>query len=258
MTGSPIGMDRIDLRGRVCLVTGGTKGIGAAISKEFLAAGCELVVTATTKGSFAEFAGKLEPDRSKRVRFLEADFSRPDSLEGLITEVKSLPRLDILVNNAGTNRISTLQELQADDYDHLQDVNLRAAILLMQAASDRMIQGGWGRIVNIASIWSIVTRSGRIAYTAAKSGLVGATRTAAVDLARYSILVNAVSPGFILTDLTARTLEKTDIEALAARVPLERFADPEEISGIVVFLASGWNTYITGQNITADGGYTIV
>jgi len=258
MMESPICRNSLDLDGRFCLVTGGTKGIGAAISREFLAAGCEVVVTAKSRNSFSNFDSQLDPDDSRRVRFIQADFLNSESLKALRSSIELLPRLDILINNAGINRINTIQKLQISDYDHIFQVNLRAAVLLMQTASKLMIKACWGRIVNIASIWSVVTRSGRIAYAAAKGGLVGATRTAAVDLAQYGILVNAISPGFVLTDLTASTLKKADFKTLSARVPLRRFAHPEEISKLVMFLASGWNSYITGQNITADGGYTIV
>ena len=112
--------------------------------------------------------------------------------------------------------------------------------------------------MNIASIWSVITRKERLAYTASKFGLVGATKTAAVDLAADGILVNAVSPGFTMTELTARTLSSADVEEISQKIPMARFAEPEEVSGLVYFLCGQENTYITGQNIVIDGGYTIV
>ena len=215
-------------------------------------------MTATSEESFESFRDALEPEESRRIQYLKADFSQPESLDRLINDLQELPRLDVLVNNAGTNINNELGALKIEDYDLLHAVNLRASILLMQTSSEKMRQRNWGRIVNIVSIWSIVTRAGRIAYTATKFGLAGATMTAAVDLAKQGILVNAVSPGFILTELTARTLNHADIEELSAKIPMGRFADPDEIAGIVLFLCSHWNTYITGQNIVVDGGYTIV
>ena len=128
----------------------------------------------------------------------------------------------------------------------------------MQAAASVMAKWGEGRIVNIASIWSVITRGERLAYTASKFGLVGATKTAAVDLAPDGILVNAVSPGFTMTELTARTLSSADVEELSQEIPMGRFAEPEEVSGLVYFLCSQENTYLTGQNIVIDGGYTVV
>jgi 3-oxoacyl-[acyl-carrier protein] reductase len=249
---------KLGLDNSVALVTGGTRGIGAAISREFLHAGCQVIVTARTDESFHEFLETVDPDHRSGVSFLPVEFTDRNSLQVLLEEVEALPRLDVLVNNAGTNINNDIRTLKIEDYDYLHDVNLRAAILLMKSAVSVMSKGAGGRIVNIASIWSEVTRAGRLAYSATKYGLVGATRTAAIDLARQNILVNAVSPGFTLTELTARTLSRTDIDELSERIPAGRFADPSEIAGMVVFLCSRWNTYITGQNIVIDGGYTVV
>jgi 3-oxoacyl-[acyl-carrier protein] reductase len=116
----------------------------------------------------------------------------------------------------------------------------------------------YGRIVNIASIWSIITKPGRAVYAATKSGLVGMTRAVAVDLAPYGILVNAVSPGFVNTELTKNTLSPEECESLSSQVPMGRFAEPEEIARTVLFLSSDWNTYLTGQNLVVDGGYACV
>jgi 3-oxoacyl-[acyl-carrier protein] reductase len=121
-----------------------------------------------------------------------------------------------------------------------------------------MKANGYGRIVNIASIWSTATKGGRALYSMTKTGLVGLTRTVAVDMAPYNVLANSVSPGFTRTELTASTLSEDDAAAMAAQVPLNRFAEPAEMSKVIMFLASGLNTYLTGQNIVVDGGFTIV
>jgi 3-oxoacyl-[acyl-carrier protein] reductase len=137
-------------------------------------------------------------------------------------------------------------------------INLRAPLLLSQAVAAGMRERGWGRIVNVASIWSVITKPGRAMYTAAKAGLAGLTRTLAVELAPSGVLVNTVSPGFTRTELTAATLSPQDAASLAGQVPAGRFAEPAEIAQVVLFLASPANTYLTGQNIVVDGGFTCV
>ena len=160
--------------------------------------------------------------------------------------------------NAGINRNNPLDKISIEDFDMLTTVNFRAPFLVSQAVARVMVKANYGRIVNIASIWGVITRARRLAYTSTKSGLVGMTRTLAVDLAPHNVLVNAVSPGFTLTELTRTTVPAEELEQLAAQVPLQRFAQPEEIAKVVLFLASDLHTYITGQNIVADGGFVIV
>ena len=252
MTGAP------DHARPTALVTGGTRGIGAAISHRFLAGGFDVTVTARTEDSFQDFLPTVSGSLRERVSFYAVDFAASESTEVFCERVREMPSLDALVNNAGTNINNPLPALQQEDLEYLDRVNLQGPIRLMQAAVDPMLRTGGGKVVNIASIWSVVTRGGRLAYTATKFGLVGATKAAAVDLADQGILVNAVSPGFTMTELTRRTVTPEDESMLASRVPLSRFADPSEIAGIVFFLCGPENTYITGQNIAVDGGYTIV
>ncbi len=222
-----------DAAGRITLVTGGTRGIGAAISRRFLAGGWDLLVTARSKASFGAFVGSLDADERARVGFLEVDFLRYESMALFLEGVEALGRLDALVNNAGDNINNPLSKLRFEDVERLYRVNLEAPIRLMKAAASVMSRSGGGWIVNIASIWSVIAREERLAYAASKSGLVGATRTAAVDLAGEGILVNAVSPGCSLNELTARTLSAEDVAELYSRVPVGRFAQPDEVAGLV-------------------------
>ena len=148
--------------------------------------------------------------------------------------------------------------MRPEDLDRITAVNYTAPYLISRAASRVMLRGGGGRIVNIGSIWSLVTKPGRSAYSASKAGLAGMTRSAAVDLAREGVLVNCVSPGFVLTDLSRSTMSESERRTLAEVVPVGRFAEPAEIAPLVLFLCSDANTYITGQNIAIDGGFTNV
>jgi len=236
---------------RVVLVTGGTRGIGAAIVQEFLAQGAEVIATGTnTVGHpLATHA---------RLRYVDANFGDPVSLRQFCSFVEALPRLDVCVNNAGINIIKPFDDVTEADFDRLTAVDYRAPYLISQAAARVMRRARRGWIINIASIWSVITKKGRSQYTAAKTGLVGMTRGLAIEVASDGILVNCVSPGFVLTDLTKQSLSADEAKALATQVPLGRMAEPAEIARLVAFLGSPQNTYVTAQNIVADGGFTNV
>lgn len=243
---------------RHAIVTGGVRGIGAAIARRFLADGLHVTVTSRSEASFPAFLDTLPEDLRGHATHRAVDFADADGFAGFRGWMEALPSLDVLVNNAGTNINNPVSELEEADLDYLLELNLRVPILLMKSASRVMGGDRPGHILNVASIWSVITRGGRLAYTSTKFGLAGATRTAAVDLAPRGILVNALSPGFTMTELTRRTVEPEDEARLAAKIPLGRFARPEEMAGLAAWLCGPENTYVTGQNVVVDGGYTIV
>jgi 3-oxoacyl-[acyl-carrier protein] reductase len=246
----------IDLRGRTALVTGGTRGIGAAIADTLERAGATLLVTGTRADDVARRNEGAVRDGRGRV-YLTVDFANGPSQEAFLRDVATRP-IDILVNNAGINRIQTVPETTPEDFDALVIVNLRAPFLCARAVAPGMAARQWGRIVNIASIWGVITKAGRSLYTTTKHGLVGLTKTLAVEYAAHGVLVNAVSPGFTRTELTDSTLTPDEQAALARQVPAARFAAAGEMATVVAFLASDLNTYVTGQNIVVDGGFTSV
>jgi 3-oxoacyl-[acyl-carrier protein] reductase len=239
---------------RVVLVTGGTRGIGAAIADEFWRQGAQVIRT----GTHADEIDRLNAAAPERTKFVQANFADPASLARFVTYVEELHRLDVCVNNAGINIIKPLEDVSAADFDLTTAINYRAPYLIAQAAARVMRRAKRGWIVNIASIWSVATKKGRSSYSSAKAGLAGMTRGLATDLASSGILVNCVSPGFVLTDLTRASLTDEEMRALALQVPLGRFADPAEIARLVAFLGGEANSYVTGQNIVADGGFTNV
>ncbi len=216
---------------RKALITGGTRGIGQAIAELLRADGHSV----------------KSPDRT------ELDLALPGSVQAYLQNSTWQP--DILINNAGLNKISSLESLPLEDWQAVLNVNLTAPFLLIQAMAGAMKHRRWGRIVNISSCYSIVSRAGRLAYSASKSGLNGLTRTAALELAPHNVLVNAICPGFVETDMTRQNNDAAQIEALRAQVPLGRLAQPDEIAAFVAFLVSDRNTYITGQVIPIDGGF---
>lgn len=245
-------------QGQTALVTGGTRGIGASIVQTLVRAGAQVIAT----GRDPEGVRRLNQDpiatQEGHVVYWAADFADPASLDDFLAGVAGLERLEVCVNNAGINIIRPTSELSQAEFELVERVNLRAPFLVTQTASRIMARASYGRVVNIASIWGVISKPGRVAYTASKHGLVGLTKTLALDLAPLGVLVNAVSPGFTLTELTRASLSAQEMTRLAAQVPLGRMAQPEEMARVVLFLASRENTYLTGQNIVVDGGFTIV
>jgi 3-oxoacyl-[acyl-carrier protein] reductase len=212
------------------LITGGTRGIGKAITARYVTAGYEVVT----------------PDRAT------LDLSSETSIHHYFST--GLVDYDILINNAAENIIGTINELSEESWYRMQMVNLTAPFLLLRHTIDHMSNQKWGRVVNISSCYSLISKSGRAGYSATKSGLNALTRTAALEYACDNILVNAVAPGFIETDLTHKNNSADQIAALCQQIPLMRLGTPEEVADLVFFLGSAQNTYITGQLMVIDGG----
>jgi 3-oxoacyl-[acyl-carrier protein] reductase len=240
--------------GQTALVTGGTRGIGLQIAKDLQSAGAHVVVTGTSPRSFERIRSHFNPDKSP-VEFFSVDFSDSESTTIFLSCVDRIERIDVLVNNAGINRINPVDKVEMKDWDDLAAVNLKAPIMLTRVVSRKMRQQQYGRIVNIGSIFGVISKAKRALYSATKHGLHGLTIASALDLAPDGILVNTVSPGFVLTELTKSILSDKEIGELTAQVPVGRFAQPEDISAVVLFLSSSKNRYITSQNIVVDGGF---
>ena len=249
----------IDFIGKTVLITGGTMGIGAAIAEDFKKAGANLIITGAED---MEIINSLNEGAKKKgdnqIRYIQTDFTDKTSFDKFFKILDEYEKIDICINNAGTNKNNPIDKIKLEDYDLLMAVNLHAPFLITQYMSKRMKVYNYGRIINIASIWSVISKSHRTAYSITKHGIIGLTKTSAIELAPYNILVNAISPGFVLTELTRKTLKEDGINEVSDIIPIKRLAEPDEISKIVLFLASDLNTYITGQNIIIDGGFTNV
>lgn len=245
----------IDLTGKTALVTGATQGIGQSIATLLLEAGANLVLTGTKQTAIDGLNQKHALNTSSRVVYYQLDLSNEDSTSAFLEQIHHTA-IDICINNAGVNRVSDFVDTSEEDYEWINQINLHGPYRILKALVPGMVANGYGRIVNIASIWSIVTRKGRSLYTSSKNGLVGLTETLAVELAQHNVLVNAVSPGFTLTELTKNTNTPDQLKAIESAIPAGRLANPDEIATLVAFLVSNLNTYITGQNIAIDGGYT--
>ena len=235
------------LTGRTAVVTGGTRGIGFAIAARLCDDGADVQVTGTKPGG----AG---PDGTS---YHAVDFTKDDAVGAFAEELAELAP-DILINNAGLNRNAPFAEIDLADFDSIHRINLRTPIALMQAVLPSMRRNGWGRVINIGSIWSKLARPERASYAASKFGLDGVTAAAAAEAAADGVMINMVSPGIIDTELTRFTVNSEKLKTLLADVPAGRLGQPEEIAAFVAWLAGPENTFVSGQNVAIDGGFTRV
>ena len=242
---------KIDFKGRVALVTGGTMGIGKQIAEDLLRLGADVYITGRS-------ATPPQDSPWGIGRYLCVDFTRRADTNRFLLQVKKMERIDVCINNAGINRINPIDETRVEDWDDISAVNLDAPFLVTRTVSSIMKSNSYGRIINISSIFGVISKAKRALYSMSKFGLRGLTVSSSIDLAPYNILVNTVSPGFVMTELTQRILGPEEMKRLTKEVPLGRFANVKEISNTVLFLASDINTYITGQNIIVDGGFVNV
>lgn len=235
------------LSGRRALVTGGTRGIGEAVARRLLADGASVIVTGTHAGS----AGP------PGCQYRAVDFTDAAETESFAESLRG-EVVDILVNNAGVNKIARFEEIDPADFDRIHLVNVRAPMLLCRALVPGMRSRRWGRVVNISSIFGVVSKELRASYSTSKFAIDGMTAALAAEVAADGVLANCVAPGFIDTELTRRILGDAGIAELTARVPMRRLGTVEEIAAFVAWLAGPENTFITAQNIAVDGGFTRV
>lgn len=249
---------KIDFTGKTALITGSTRGIGEAIAGCLHGAGANLILTGTRQTEIDRLNDENRRKGIQYIEYLQADFDDLDSTNQFLEKLQGLDRIDICVNNAGVNKILDFVDTTMDDFNKVNNINLYVPYRILKVVGPKMIANQYGRVVNIASIWSVITRHGRSMYTTSKNALVGLTKTLAVEWASYNVIVNAVSPGFTLTELTRTTNTQEQLSEIEKIIPIKRMADPIEIARVVAFLCSDLNTYLTGQNITIDGGYTNV
>jgi NAD(P)-dependent dehydrogenase (short-subunit alcohol dehydrogenase family) len=229
------------------VVTGATRGIGYAIAERLLKDGLEVIVTGTKKN------GKHPAGSS----YYQVDFLDEDSTNKFINFLKK-QQINILVNNAGINKISEFSSIDIDDFDRILRINLRAPFQICQAVIPYMEKIKWGRIVNLTSVFGNISKEYRAAYSSSKFGLDGMTVALAAEVSEKGILANSVGPGVIDTDMTREVLGDSGINKLKGQIPMKRLGQVSEIASLVSWLVSNENTYMTGQNLMIDGGFTRV
>jgi len=241
---------KIDLSGKNAIVTGSTRGIGRAVAQALADAGARVAVVGRDKSKASEIANQV----GNGAQGFGCDVAQTAQVAQLIADVeKEFGGIDILVNNAGITRDNLVMRLKDEDWDEVLNANLRGAFAAIRAVSRGMMKKRSGRIINMASVVGLNGNKGQANYSASKAGLIALTKSVAKELGSRGILVNAIAPGFIETEMTdAMTPEARAV--LNGLIPLERLGKPEDIASAVVFLASDYASYITGQVLVVDGG----
>ena len=245
---------------RCAVVTGSTRGIGRAVARELAAAGMNVVVNSSSERSLpaAEaVAAEIAEEFGVETLAVAANVAIEEEANALIAAAaEANGRVDVLVNNAGITRDGLAARMSDDDFDAVIDINLKGTFHCCRAAAKLMMKQRWGRIVNMSSISGLHGNVGQVNYAASKAGIVGLTKSLAREVAPRGVTVNAVAPGFIVTDMTDAVPEKVK-ESVLGNIPERRFGQPSEVASLVAFLASDDAAYITGQAIEIDGGLAL-
>ncbi|MBB2961316.1 3-hydroxybutyrate dehydrogenase [Methylobacterium sp. R2-1] len=257
------------LKGKAAVVTGSTSGIGLAIARSFAREGANVVLNGFGKPEEIERTrSDIEGEFGVKAAYSPADLTKADAIGGLIgLSVETFGSIDILVNNAGIQYVSPIEDFPVEKWDQIIALNLSSAFHTLRAAVPHMKAKGWGRVINTASAHSMVASPYKSAYVAAKHGIVGLTKTAALELATHGITVNCISPGYVWTPLVesqipdtmkARGLTKEQVieDVLLKAQPTKEFVTVDQVAALAVFLCSDGASQITGANLAMDGGWT--
>ncbi len=251
-------LDDFRLDDRVALVTGGGRGIGRALAMGLAEAGADLALTARSEDQLLDAVDEIGAHTGRQVVEFPADLTDLDEIDSLIEAViAEFGHIDILVNNAGTINRAPALEYSAEMWDEVMSINIRGAFFVAQAVAQQMVDRGSGKIINIASLLSAIGVPFIPAYTASKGGIGQLTKSLAVEWAQHGINVNAIAPGYFRTDNTRPLQEDPERNSIIInRVPFHRWGDVQELKGACVWLASDASSFVTGQLIFVDGGWT--
>ncbi|NLC38885.1 MAG: glucose 1-dehydrogenase [Clostridia bacterium] len=246
------------LTGQVAVITGSTKGIGYGIASALGAEGANIVVTGRKQEDCYRAAEEIQAKYGVKVLAQAADLANYQDIDHLVNKILStFGRIDILVNNAGTAITKRAEDITAEEWDQVLNVNLKGAFFCAQACGREMIRRKYGKIINVASILGLVAAKQVLPYCVAKGGMIQMTKALALEWARYNIRVNALCPGYVRTTLNEAQLKQEKVcKRIVSRIPLGRLGEINDLVGASVFLASQASDYMTGQVITVDGGWT--
>lgn len=255
---TPNVLDFFRLDGRRALVTGGAKGLGRVMATALAQAGAEVAIASRNFSDCKATAGEISDETGKTVAAFEADVTQSDQVTRLAREIETvMGPVDILINNAGINTRGAATELAESDWDAVVAINLKAPFLCARTFAPAMCERGWGRIINMGSILSVIGIPGRAPYASAKGGLLNLTRVLALEWAGQGVTVNAICPGPFATDMNKPLLEDPEkYKAFVAKIPMGRWGELHEIAGAAVFLASDAASFVTGSGLFVDGGWT--
>lgn len=244
-----------DLTGKVALVTGGSKGLGKAMARGFAEAGADIVISSRHQEELEPALAEILAGTKAKGRWFVADMIDRPAVDKLANDaLQAMGRVDILVNNAGSNIPQAVDAIEDDKWDRIIELNLTSCMRLSRALVPQMKSRRWGRIIHISSVMGLTSKPGRSAYSATKAALIGMTRAMALDVGEYGITVNSIAPGPFLTDLPASVLSQAELDNFAERTAVGRWANPRELAGPALLLASEAGSYITGTTLLVDGG----
>lgn len=249
--------ESLPLADKTALITGSSQGIGRATALRLAQSGANIVVNYRNNRSAAQETQATIETLGRKCVVIQADVSQEEEVQQLFTEAtQALGPITILVNNAGTTRDKLILQMSLADFEHVMDTNLRSAFLCTKAALRSMMKARWGRIVNVSSTAGLLGSAGQANYVASKSAILGLTLTTAKEMASRNVTVNAITPGFISTELTS-TVTEQQREAILDATPLGRFGTTDEVAAAIHFLCLPEAGYITGQILSVDGGLSI-
>jgi NAD(P)-dependent dehydrogenase (short-subunit alcohol dehydrogenase family) len=251
-------MDRFRVNGKTALVTGGARGLGKTMATALAEAGADVALVGRTREACEETAKEIGAATGRTIRAFAADVTVAADVARLhAAVVEACGDIDILINNAGTNIRGTLDQLSEADWDSVIDTNLKGPFLVTKAFAPGMLKKGWGRVVNLASILSVIGLPGRTPYASSKAGVLGLTRVWALEWAGKGVTCNAICPGPFATDMNRQLLNDPQAyQQFVANIPMGRWGELEELTGVVVFLASDASSFMTGAPLFVDGGWT--
>ncbi|MAE62525.1 MAG: 2-deoxy-D-gluconate 3-dehydrogenase [Planctomycetaceae bacterium] len=258
MTQSTNALDAFKLNGRHALVTGGSKGLGIIMAGALADAGASVTVVSRTESECKQAADEIAQRTGQETYAAAGDVSQARDVERIIDQSQqALGPIDILINNAGINARGPAHELAESDWDDVIAINLKGPFLVARALGHEMCWRGWGRVINIGSILSVIGMQGRSPYAASKGGLLNLTRVMALEWAEHGVTANAICPGPFATEMNKPLLDDPEkYQAFVAKIPMGRWGELHEIAGAVLFLASDASSYVTGSALYVDGGWT--